>query len=126
MNERIPEIGLQAQGIETPRHPALEPRYRTADRNRRRTREGKLSADGPLVVETGEHTGRSAQDKFMVRDDTTRDTVWWGKTNKPMSPDDFAALKADFFARSARRRILFVQDLYGRIRSPSTASASAS
>jgi phosphoenolpyruvate carboxykinase (ATP) len=71
--------------------------------------EGKLSADGPLVVETGEHTGRSAQDKFMVRDDETRDTVWWGKTNKPMSPDDFAALKEDFFAALGQKENLFVR-----------------
>ena len=45
--------------------------------------------------------------------DETRDTVWWGKTNKPMSPDDFAALKADFFAALGQKEDLFVQDLYG-------------
>ena len=78
MNERIPEIGLQAQGIET--RATLHWNLVTARLIETAVArgEGKLSADGPLVVETGEHTGRSAQDKFMVRDDETRDTVWWG------------------------------------------------
>ncbi|WP_294235476.1 phosphoenolpyruvate carboxykinase [uncultured Sphingomonas sp.] len=113
MNERIPEIGLQAQGIET--RATLHWNLVTARLIETAVArgEGKLSADGPLVVETGEHTGRSAQDKFMVRDDETRDTVWWGKANKPMSPDDFAALKADFFAALGQKEDLFVQDLYG-------------
>ena len=46
--------------------------------------EGLLAKDGPLVVNTGKHTGRSAKDKFIVRDATSEDTVWWGKSNKPM------------------------------------------
>ena len=61
-----------------------------------RRNEGKLSADGPLVVETGAHTGRSAQDKFIVRDAETENSVWWCKSNKAMEPQHFAALKADF------------------------------
>jgi len=75
--------------------------------------EGKLAKDGPLVVETGKHTGRSANDKFIVRDAETEDTVWWGKTNKGMTPEHFAALKADFFAAVEEKETLFVQDLYG-------------
>ena len=59
-----------------------------------RSGEGVLSADGPLVVETGKHTGRSAKDKFFVRDAETENTVWWGKTNVAMTPEQFAALKA--------------------------------
>jgi len=75
--------------------------------------EGLLAKDGPFVVETGKHTGRSAQDKFIVRDAETEDTVWWGKVNKPMSPEHFAALKADFLAHLGTKDELFVQDLYG-------------
>jgi phosphoenolpyruvate carboxykinase (ATP) len=75
--------------------------------------EGKLAKDGPLVVETGSHTGRSANDKFIVRDAETENTVWWGKTNKGMSPDHFAALKADFLAELAKKDTLFVADLFG-------------
>jgi phosphoenolpyruvate carboxykinase (ATP) len=75
--------------------------------------EGVLAADGPLVVKTGSHTGRSAHDKFIVRDDTTEDTIWWGQSNKAMSPDHFAALKADFLAALAEKETLFAQDLFG-------------
>jgi len=75
--------------------------------------EGLLSKDGPLVVKTGSHTGRSANDKFIVRDAETEETVWWGKTNKDMTPDQFAALKADFLAHLQTKDTLFVQDLFG-------------
>ena len=75
--------------------------------------EGILAKDGPLVVETGKHTGRSANDKFIVRDAETESTVWWGKTNKGMEPAHFAALKADFLAHLGTKDTLFVQDLFG-------------
>lgn len=75
--------------------------------------EGHLAKDGPLVVETGKHTGRSANDKFIVRDGETEESVWWGKTNVPMTPDHFAALKTDFLAALAEKETLFVQDLFG-------------
>ncbi|MEZ0243408.1 MAG: phosphoenolpyruvate carboxykinase (ATP), partial [Sphingomonas sp.] len=75
--------------------------------------EGMMSKDGALVVATGTHTGRSARDKFIVQDAETADTVWWGSTNVPMTPDHFAALKQDFLAALAERDTLFVQDLYG-------------
>jgi len=78
-----------------------------------RNGEGVLASDGPLVVATGKHTGRSAKDKFIVRDDETADTVWWGKTNVAMSPDHFDALKADFLAALAQKDKLYVADLFG-------------
>lgn len=75
--------------------------------------EGLFSADGAFVVATGKHTGRSASDKFIVKDAETEDTVWWGKTNVPMSPEHFAALKEDFLAAVAKQDTLFVADLFG-------------
>jgi phosphoenolpyruvate carboxykinase (ATP) len=75
--------------------------------------EGLLAKDGPLVVKTGGHTGRSAKDKFIVRDAETDSTVWWGKTNVAMAPSHFAALKADFFASLAQKEKLYVADLFG-------------
>src|SRR5690606_27616881 len=59
------------------------------------------------------HTGRSAKDKFIVQDEETRDTIWWGKTNVAMTPDHFAALKADFLAYLADRPRLYRQQLFG-------------
>ncbi|MEB3415556.1 phosphoenolpyruvate carboxykinase [Alteriqipengyuania sp. WL0013] len=74
--------------------------------------EGKRAKDGPLVVETGKHTGRSAKDKFIVRDGETEDTVWWDN-NASMSPEHFAALKADFLAALKDKGDLYVADLFG-------------
>ena len=113
MSERIPDAGLESQGIETRAdlHWNLVT-ARLVDAAVSRS-EGKLSADGPLVVETGAHTGRSAQDKFIVRDAETESTVWWGKTNRAMTPDHFAALKADFMAALRDKEDLYIQDLFG-------------
>jgi phosphoenolpyruvate carboxykinase (ATP) len=73
--------------------------------------EGKLAAEGALVVETGVHTGRSAQDKFVVDDVETKDAIWWDN-NKPMSPAHFDRLLQDFIAH-AKDKNLYVQDLFG-------------
>jgi phosphoenolpyruvate carboxykinase (ATP) len=75
--------------------------------------EGALSKHGALVVKTGAHTGRSAKDKFIVRDATTEDTVWWGKVNASMTPEHFAALKEDFMTAVAGKETLYVADLFG-------------
>lgn len=75
--------------------------------------EGRLAKDGPLVVATGKHTGRSAKDKFIVRDAETEGNVWWGDTNRGMTPEHFAALKADFLAHLGTKDTVFAQDLYG-------------
>ena len=104
---------LDRQGIATPAviHANLgtAPLIEHAVRNG----EGVLSKDGPLVVETGKHTGRSAKDKFIVQDDETLNSVWWGKTNVAMSPAHFAALKEDFLAALAAKDKLYVADLFG-------------
>ncbi len=75
--------------------------------------EGILAKDGPLVVETGKHTGRSAKDKFIVRDAETENTVWWGQTNASMTSAQFTALKDDFLAALAQKDTLYVADLFG-------------
>jgi len=85
-----------------------EPRlYETAIR----LGEGEVARHGPLVVKTGKHTGRSAGDKFTVRDSATGDSVWWD-ANASMSPEQFAALRADFEAHLAGKS-LFAQELFG-------------
>ena len=84
VSERVSRHGLDAQGIETAARlhwnlttaPLVEQAIARG--------EGELAKDGPLVVKTGKHTGRSANDKFIVRDAETERTVWWGKSNKPM------------------------------------------
>ncbi|MEM9705258.1 MAG: phosphoenolpyruvate carboxykinase [Pseudomonadota bacterium] len=73
--------------------------------------EGDVAAGGPLVVKTGEHTGRSARDKFVVRSDTTEGTIWWD-ANAEMSADNFDALYDDMLDY-ANTQELFAQDLRG-------------
>jgi phosphoenolpyruvate carboxykinase (ATP) len=73
--------------------------------------EARLTAHGALVAETGQHTGRSAKDKFIVRDGDTDGHVWWGN-NKDISPAQFETLLSDFIAHAADKD-LYVQDLVG-------------
>ncbi len=73
--------------------------------------EAKIAAGGALVALTGQHTGRSAKDKFIVRDASTESQIWWDN-NKPMAPEAFERLYEDFMAH-AKGRVLFVQDLIG-------------
>jgi phosphoenolpyruvate carboxykinase (ATP) len=72
--------------------------------------EGRLANTGALVVDTGAHTGRSAQDKFIVRDAATEATIWWDN-NKSISRAQFDLLLEDF-RRHVRTRDIFVQDLF--------------
>jgi phosphoenolpyruvate carboxykinase (ATP) len=113
VSERTPAHRLEAQGIDT--GATIHWNLQTAPlvEHAVSRSEGLLAKDGPLVVKTGKHTGRSAQDKFTVRDAETESSVWWGKSNKPMAPEHFAALKADFLKQLASRDTLFVADLYG-------------
>src|SRR3546814_14877255 len=74
--------------------------------------EGLLAKDGPLVVATGQHTGRSAKDKFIVQDAETADTIWWGKTNVAMTQAHFAAMKEDFLAHLASSDRFYREQLF--------------
>jgi phosphoenolpyruvate carboxykinase (ATP) len=73
--------------------------------------EGLLAAHGPLVVDTGRYTGRSPNDKFIVKDAATEGKVAWGETNQAMSPESFERLREDMTAH-ARGKEVFVQDLF--------------
>jgi phosphoenolpyruvate carboxykinase (ATP) len=73
--------------------------------------EGHVAKNGPFVVLTGIHTGRSASDKFVVRDAASENQVWWDN-NKAMSPAHFDALEADML-KFAQGRELFAKDLFG-------------
>ena len=57
-----------------------------------RAEEGILSKPGALVVRTGQFTGRSPKDKFIVRDASTESTVAWGSVNQPLSTEHFDSI----------------------------------
>ena len=73
--------------------------------------EGIIAHLGPLVVRTGHHTARAANDKFIVKEASSEDKVWWGKVNKPYTEESF-----DFLYRKClayvQGRELFIQEVY--------------
>jgi phosphoenolpyruvate carboxykinase (ATP) len=76
---------------------------------------GYLTKSGAISVDTGKFTGRSPKDKYLVRDDTTRDTVWWSdqgeNDNKPIEPEIWQSLKKLVVTQLSDKR-LFVVDTY--------------
>ncbi|WP_147047253.1 phosphoenolpyruvate carboxykinase [Methylobacterium gnaphalii] len=73
--------------------------------------EAELARGGAIVANTGAHTGRSPKDKYVVRDASTEDQVWW-ENNGSITPDQFETLYQDFLTH-AEGKELFAQDLYG-------------
>ena len=73
--------------------------------------EGTLGQGGTLLVSTGKFTGRSPNDKHVVRTASVEDKIWW-ENNRPMSPEGFDRLYEDMTAHMAGRDY-FVQDLFG-------------
>ena len=76
-----------------------------------RRSEGQVAEAGPLVCLTGVHTGRSPNDKFLVRESSSESNVWWGKVNRPVDPAQFDALQGRMLD-SLRGKELFVQDCF--------------
>ena len=75
-----------------------------------RAGEGVLAAEGPLVVRTGRHTGRSPEDKFIVREPSSEAKIWWGSVNRPIAEEDYDRLRARLMTYVAKRP-MYAQDL---------------
>lgn len=76
-----------------------------------RAHEGVLSHLGPLVVRTGHHTGRSANDKFVVEEPSSKEHIWWGPVNRPIDEAHFDLVHhrlASYF----QMKDLYVQDCF--------------
>jgi phosphoenolpyruvate carboxykinase (ATP) len=73
--------------------------------------EAHMTKGGALVVHTGKWTARAANDKFLVKDPTTEDKVWWGVYNRPYSREKFSGLLSRLLA-FLQGEELFVQDCY--------------
>jgi len=74
--------------------------------------EGRLSADGAFMAITGQHTGRSVQDKFVVDDPEFTQEIWWSKINQKMPVEKFAAFSTKLRDWLGQQPVLFTQDLY--------------
>lgn len=73
--------------------------------------QGVENSSGALAINTGEFTGRSPQDRFIVKDSITEDKVWWGKVNIPFEPAAFDALYKKVTAYLSNKEV-FVRDSY--------------
>jgi phosphoenolpyruvate carboxykinase (ATP) len=73
--------------------------------------EGIVSHLGPLVMRTGQFTGRLPKDKFLVRESSSESKIWWGKINRPFEIDRFDALKNRLCAYLQGKDI-FIQNCY--------------
>ncbi len=76
-----------------------------------RAGEGTIAAEGPLVVRTGKHTGRSPKDKFVVQEPWSESKIWWGEVNQPISEEHYDRLRARLVAYCADKD-LYAQDCY--------------
>jgi phosphoenolpyruvate carboxykinase (ATP) len=73
--------------------------------------EGLLAAGGPLVVRTGQHTGRSPRDKYIVDEPDAQAGVWWGGFNQPIAEDAYERLRGRMAAHINARE-MFVRDCF--------------
>jgi phosphoenolpyruvate carboxykinase (ATP) len=76
-----------------------------------RDHEGLIAADGPLVVRTGKHTGRSPKDKFVVREPSSDHKIWWGEVNQPITEANYDRLRARLVDYLSERD-LYAQDCF--------------
>jgi phosphoenolpyruvate carboxykinase (ATP) len=76
-----------------------------------RVGEGVIAAEGPLVVRTGKHTGRSPQDKFVVREPSSEANVWWGDVNQPLDEERYDAFRERLLDHLATRDV-YAQDCF--------------
>ncbi len=72
---------------------------------------GTETENGTLCVNTGKFTGRSPKDRFLVKDDYTNDKVWWGRTNKPLNPENFDRLYYEVASYLSGKEV-YVRDAY--------------
>ena len=74
--------------------------------------EAQISNSGPIVVNTGKHTARAANDKFVVREPTTEENIWWGQYNRPYPTEKFNELY-NRIQGYLQGRDVFIQDCFG-------------
>ena len=73
--------------------------------------DGQMTKHGAFIALTGEHTGRSPNDRFVVEEDSTKNDIWWGDVNRPIAPAQFDGVLAKLTAHLEGKDV-FVQDCY--------------
>ena len=120
MTEFVPAIGSAVSNLDRlaplgftqePAHTHLNLTPAELVEHALRNGEGVLTDTGALMADTGEFTGRSPKDRFVVQDENTADSVWWGDINIPFSPEKFDQLHQKMVAYLADKE-LYVRDAF--------------
>src|SRR5579859_3614723 len=103
--------GLEDHGVEQPQTVYWNLTNAALYEEAVRRHEGLIAEQGPIVFVTGQHTGRSPKDKYLVRNPQSDSEIWWGKINQPMDAERFDRLHRRML-RFLDGKDLFVQDLH--------------
>jgi phosphoenolpyruvate carboxykinase (ATP) len=106
-----PRVSLDAIGLTGLRHVHWTPNTAQLYEQVIRRNEAAIAHAGPIVVDTSPYTGRSPNDKFIVKERTSEDKIWWGKVNRPIEADKFNALHKRMSVYLKGKEV-FVQDCY--------------
>lgn len=112
-NDRIPHshIGLETHGFKNLRNVYWNISTPQLYEEALKRNEGIMAHLGPLVVRTGQFTGRSPNDKFIVDEPASRDYIWWGKVNRPFESERFEELHRRMLSYFQSQDV-FVQDCW--------------
>ena len=78
-----------------------------------RREEGRMASNGALVIETGERTGRSPNDRFIVDTPDVHDKIAWGAVNRPLSAESYEAIKAGIVNYLNERDVFVTRGMAG-------------
>ena len=114
MTATVPDRGLLAShGIDVRGDVVLRPTVSQLYMHAVARGDGQISEGGPLVVDTGVHTGRSPKDKFVVQEPASSDRIWWGEINAPISEDHFERLREKVTTRLGEQDVYVVDAFAG-------------
>ncbi len=105
--------GLEDHGLNPERRVFWQPTTAMLYTHALANGEGRLAEGGPLTVDTGEHTGRSPKDKFLVREPESEGRIWWGDVNKEIPEDNFEGLREKVATHLERQNIYVVDAFAG-------------
>ncbi len=110
----VPDRGsLAAHGIDTQSQVHWRPTVSQLYMHAVERGDGQIAEGGPLVVDTGMHTGRSPKDKFIVREPGSEGRIWWGEVNASLSEDNFERLRDKVTARLGESDVYVVDAFAG-------------
>ena len=104
-------VDLSAHGIKTTGRVIWDPTTSLLYEHAVVRGEARIAEGGPLAVDTGTHTGRSPQDKFIVREPSSEDRIWWGG-NKELAEDAYDRLRDKVTAFLGAEASLYVVDAF--------------